>query len=332
MKALVVGLGSMGKRRVRNLQTIGGISVCGFDVRRDRNDEAASKYGIGVFNDFNEAIREINPDFVVISVSPDLHMLYANMCFEKRIPFFIEASVTDRNEVESLSVRATEAGLVAAPSCTMRFHPGPMEIKKLIGSKVIGQILSINYQTGQYLPDWHPWESIHDFYVTKRTTGAGREIVPFELTWLNDIFGVPVEVLSCAATKLTELEMDIDDIYHCLIKYPENVLLNMTVEVISRPIATREMLIIGSTGKLKYSGESNSVGYCNLETNGWVEIPLDLGTVEEMYINAEEPYINEMRSFVDAVESGKQSDYPNSLHDDAKVLKILEALESKNSL
>ena len=332
MKALVVGLGSMGKRRVRNLQAIGGVSVGGFDVRSDRNDEASKNYKIDVFNDFNEAIKGIRPDFVVISVPPDLHMLYANLCFEMRIPFFIEASVTDRNEIENLSIRAIESGLVVAPSCTMRFHPGPMEIKKLLDSKVIGRTLSINYQTGQYLPDWHPWESIHDFYVTKRSTGAAREIVPFELTWLNDIFGVPVEVLSCAATKITDLEMDIDDIYHSLIKYPNNILLNMTVEVISRPIATREMLIIGSTGKLRYSGESNSVHYCNLETDGWVDISLDVGTVEEMYINAEEPYINEMRTFLGAVKSGKQSDYPNSLHDDAEVLKVLEALESINLL
>ena len=38
------------------------------------------------------------------------------------------------------------------------------------------------YHSGQYLPDWHPWESYKDFYVSNPATGARREIVPFELS------------------------------------------------------------------------------------------------------------------------------------------------------
>ena len=40
MKFLVVGLGSMGKRRVRNLIALGfKDSVSGFDIREDRREE-----------------------------------------------------------------------------------------------------------------------------------------------------------------------------------------------------------------------------------------------------------------------------------------------------
>ena len=43
MKFLIVGLGSMGKRRVRNLQRLGMTDITGFDPRADRRDEAAGK-------------------------------------------------------------------------------------------------------------------------------------------------------------------------------------------------------------------------------------------------------------------------------------------------
>ena len=39
MKYLVIGLGSMGKRRVRNLLALGIINVAGFDIRKDRRQE-----------------------------------------------------------------------------------------------------------------------------------------------------------------------------------------------------------------------------------------------------------------------------------------------------
>jgi len=332
MKALVIGLGSMGKRRVRNLLSLGDITVYGFDTREDRVVESRDKYSITVFDDVDVAFEEVQPDLVVLSVPPKLHMQYANQCLEKMIPCFIEASVTDRIEIEKLSKRAIDKGLVFAPSCTMRFYPGPQKIKSLLSEGKIGKPLSVNYQTGQYLPDWHPWEPIQEFYVSCRETGGAREIVPFELTWINDLLGPPTRVLACAATKLTDLDVDIDDIYHCMLQYPGNIILNMTVEVVSRPIATREMLIIGTTGKIKFSADSNSVSYCNLESKGWVNTKFETGTVEAEYINPEEPYINEMKLFVNAAIKGKQAEYPNTLAADALVLKTLEELEAINSL
>lgn len=46
MKFLVVGLGSIGKRRIRNLQYIDAGEIIGFDLRADRCDETKEKFGI----------------------------------------------------------------------------------------------------------------------------------------------------------------------------------------------------------------------------------------------------------------------------------------------
>lgn len=48
MKAVVIGLGSMGKRRIRCLQAIGGVEIIGVDLREDRRLEAQTLYGIKV--------------------------------------------------------------------------------------------------------------------------------------------------------------------------------------------------------------------------------------------------------------------------------------------
>ena len=42
----MVGLGSMGKRRIRNLQFLKNDDIIGFDLREDRCSEASKKYKI----------------------------------------------------------------------------------------------------------------------------------------------------------------------------------------------------------------------------------------------------------------------------------------------
>lgn len=326
MKFLVVGLGSMGKRRVRNLQALGYCDIACFDVRTDRIEEAVAKYGATPYRDFVTALDEYRPDALVISTSPRYHMDYAEAAADRGIPCFIEASVVEDERILALHRRVAEIGVLMAPSCTMRYFPGPRKVKELIRAGAIGKVLSFNYQTGQWLPDWHPWEDIRDFYVSDPATGGCREIVPFELTWLNDLFGLP-EPLACAKAKLSDMNAQIDDLYHCLLRYPDNVLGNVTVEVLSRPVACREMRVIGSTGELVFSADENCVRYVNLEHPEWIRHDLGGGTVESGYINPEEPYIAEMGAFVEAVRSGDGTRYPNSLPDDHAILQILYRLE-----
>lgn len=327
MKFLVVGLGSMGKRRVRNLQSLGIQHVAGFDPRIDRQQEASSRHGIRVFGDFETAVQSFQPDVFVISTPPDRHMQYAYLAMERGIHAFIEASVVEVEKIRTLAQRVKGSLTVIAPSCTMRYFPGPRKIKDLLAQQAIGQVLNVNYQTGQYLPDWHPWEDIRDFYVSKRETGAAREIVPFELAWLNDLFGVP-QALACVKAKLTDLPADIDDVYHCLMRYDGRLLCNMTVEVISRPVATREMRILGTEGEIVFSADGNSVRYTHISMKEWTEYEFSQGTVEKQYINPEEPYIAEMKDFVAAVTAKDASIFPNSLEDDCLVLDTLNALEA----
>lgn len=327
MKFLVIGLGSMGKRRVRNLQALGTTDIAGYDIRQDRRAEAGQKYGIKMYADFDAAIKDFRPDALIISTSPAHHMTYAFKGFQQGLSCFIEASVVEAERVLELHQRADGAPALIAPSCTMRYFPGPKKVKDLIGAGVIGRPLSMSYQTGQYLPDWHPWERIDEYYVSVRETGGCREIVPFELTWINDIFGEPVP-LACTKAKLTDMNADIDDVYHCLLRYPDGMLANIIVDVISRPLATREMRVLGTDGQLVFSADENCVRYANTANPKWTRFDLGSGTVEAGYINPEEPYIAELRNFVDAVEQRDKSLYPNTLLDDYRVLQTLARLEA----
>jgi len=326
LRFFIVGLGSMGKRRIRNLQTLGQTKLAGFDPRADRRAEASSRYGIEVFDSLDKGLDDFRPNALVISTSPDLHMKYAFLALRRGLHCFIEASVVEGDRIADLHEALEQTNLVIVPSCTMRYHPGTEVVREIIREGRIGKPLNLNYLTGQYLPDWHPWENIKDFYVSKRETGGAREIVAFELTWINEVFGSP-KPLACVKDKLTDLDADIDDIYHCLLRYPDDLLANLTVEVISRPKAIRELNILGTDGRLVFSGEDNCVRYRTVGDQDWTRINLGIGTIADGYINPEEPYIAEMSDFLRAINGGDRRLFPNTLKDDARILALLDNLE-----
>ena len=87
MRFLVVGLGSMGKRRVRCLLALKKQNIAGFDLRKDRIKEAQKKYNIKIYNSFNLAIKNFKPDALIISTSPKFHMKYAHA--SHKLGFFL---------------------------------------------------------------------------------------------------------------------------------------------------------------------------------------------------------------------------------------------------
>ncbi len=324
MRFLIVGLGSMGKRRVRNLQALKAGEIIGFDPREDRRQEAESKYGIGVYTSFESAIAA-RPDALVISTSPDLHMLYAHRAADAGKAFFTEASVTDEG-VSDLIQKLSTKKIVGVPSCTMRFYPAPKKIKEWVDGGRIGRVLSFTYHSGQYLPDWHPWEDYRKFYVAKSETGACREIVPFELAWLLWVFG-GITRLSCMKDKVGNLEVEIEDIYQILFRFHTGAIGHLMVDVLARP-EVRHMRILGTEGVIEWIAKENVIRASRMADYSWETFSLRPGTVEKQYVNPEEPYIEEMRRFIRAVKGEEAFGY--TFEEDHQILKILYQAEESS--
>jgi predicted dehydrogenase len=330
MKFLIIGLGSMGKRRIRNLVHIGFSEIIGFDPRSDRRDEAASLYDIETVGDWDVA-QSLDVDAWVISTPPDTHLDYGFQAVEKGIHFFTEANVDDARTPQMIAA-LDQSGTVGAPSCTMLYNPGPRKIKELVAANAIGKPLMLTYHTGQYLPDWHPWERYQDFYVSKRETGACREIVPYELLWMIDVFG-QISSITGMKSKVTDLDYDIDDVYQMLFSFESGLSGHLAVDVVSRP-AVRVFRLCGSEGSLDWDHANNAIRLWSPSDspNDYVceTIPLAETTVADGYINPEEPYIAEMTDFVAACK-GEQA-WPYTFIDDEAILNLLLMAEKSSDI
>jgi predicted dehydrogenase len=325
MKFLIVGLGSMGKRRLRNLSHLKAGELAGFDLRADRREEVAAKFGIPVFDDLERAFSEFAPQALVTSTPPDKHMPIAAMALERGKHVFTEAGTTIDGMARVIAL-SQQNKLVAAPSCTMRFHPSVKKMKSLIDAGRIGKVLAYTHHCGQYLPDWHPFEDYRTFYVSRRETGACREIVPFELTWLNWLLDSQADLVTAMKGKLSDLECDIDDVYHLLLKYPKGPLCHLLVDVIARA-PVRSTRILGQSGTLEWYAGSKTLRHYDAASGQWETHAEPVPVIEEGYseMSAEGMYIEEMDAYARACR-GEQA-YPHSFVDDLRILETLYAAE-----
>lgn len=189
----------------------------------------------------------------------------------------------------------------------------------------MGSFLNFSYHSGQYLPDWHPWESILDFYVSKKETGGAREIVPFELTWLCDIFGYPEDV-SGFFGKTTNLGCDIDDTYAVLLKF-EKGYGTLLVDVVSR-YAVRNIIINLEYAQILWNWNDKFFKLYDAKNKRFIIIEQPQGESHVGYNKniIENMYVEEIEQFITSIIK-KQRVFPNTLEEDIKILEILEKIE-----
>lgn len=323
---LIIGLGSMGKRRVNCLLSLGIKANCifGMDKRKDRCEEAKQKYGINTVSDESE-IDFSQIKAVIVSLPPDKHILGVKLALKHEKPVFVEASVV-LDDVQKICEYNTK-NIFVAPSCTFVYHPMIKEIKKIVASQKLGKICNFSYHSGQYLPDWHPWEDIKDFYVSNRLTGGAREIVAYELTWMTEIFGFPMDIKGYFR-KTSSLDCNIEDSYVSVIDYGDMVG-TLIVDVVGR-YAVRNLVINFERGQIQWRWDKAQLEVYDAETEEWTFI----SQPEQLHVNGynenigENMYIEEVDSFIKGIEDA--SLFSNTVEKDIKVLKLLEKLEESD--
>jgi predicted dehydrogenase len=293
MKFLQVGLGSMGKRRIRCLHALGERALTAFDTRADRRAEAERLYGVATVDDFERALD--GADAVLVSTPPDLHTPYVKAALAAGKHTFCEANIVSDGAAE-LEALAAARGVVAAPSATLRFHPLYQQLRRLVvDERVLGKPLLLTFHMGNYILDWHPWEGL-DFYAGKKATGACREMVPFEFEWMQWIFG-PVESVQCTYARTLDLPTDMDDAYAIVAQFSSGLLAHVLVEVVARyPI--REGRVVAQAGTIGWDFDTQRLRHYDGATQAWREHKAAARgfNIEEMYVAEIEAWLRACRA------------------------------------
>jgi predicted dehydrogenase len=307
----------MGKRRIRNLNALGHTDIVGYDVRADRCTEASDKYGIQTISSL-DGFDFSGIDAMIISVSPDMHHEYLMVALKNRKPVFVEAGVFS-DGLKEIDSEAKKNNVLVCPSCTLRFHPAVKLIKLLVENGQYGKVTNWVYHCGQYLPDWHPWESIKDFYVTRNDMGC-REMVFFELTWLVDIFGYPSGVAGFSGETMG---MGINDTFAFSLDFNHKSFGVFLVDVVSR-LASRRLTLNLERAQIRWDWDERRVVIFDADKKRMIPMQYKSSVAFTGYNPSitEDMYIEEMKAFIDSVNG--ENVFPHCLQDDMRILKIME--------
>lgn len=323
MKAIVIGLGSMGKRRIRLIQKLDSkVDIIGVDSREDRKKEAAEVYGIFVVDSLKEAIDR-GADCAFVCTSPLSHADLIHECLEHKLHVFTEINLVDTMYDENIAL-AKENGCVLFLSSTFLYRDEIKYIQEQV--RRASSLLTYTYHIGQYLPDWHPWESYNNYFIGDARTNGCREIMAIDFPWIYKTFG-KVKDVQVKKNKKTNLNINYNDSYLLLLEHENGIQGTVLVDVVSRK-AVRNLEIFGEDLYVAWDGTAEGLKKYDIESGQEVRIELYDDVDRQGGYAAfvvENAYTKEIESFFDEMEKSQSTVY--GFEDDKYVLDLIDQIE-----
>jgi predicted dehydrogenase len=332
MKALFVGLGSIGQRHLRNLVKLDQ-SIELLAVRSTRSTPVLSNTnqvinGVSIKDQYQ--IKEIEslydallhkPDMVFVANPTSMHIKVAKESLKSGAFVFMEKPISHnyKGVDELLKLESNFGKNKIFVGYQFRYNPALQLLKKILKDKVIGNLVSARLINGEYMPGWHPYEDYRNSYAARKELGGGAlvtQIHDFDYaTWL---FGYPSSVFAVGG-KLSDLEIDVEDSVQVLMKC-EKYPVSIQLDFLQWP-PKREIFIIGDKGSIECDLSSMEIIVNQREGQ-------NVRKYEFKKFNRNDLFLNEMSDFIEFVNGDK--DPVVSLKDGASSLRL--ALAAKESI
>lgn len=325
MKIVVIGLGSMGKRRIRlMLKDRTDLEIVGIDNNPDRRHETEILFGISTSPSFADVVA----DAAFVCTSPMSHADIIHDCLEHGWHVFSELNLHDDRYEENIDL-AKKSDLCLFLSSTFLYRNEII----YIGQSVENALCNLNYcyHVGQYLPDWHPWESYKDYFIGKKETNGCREIFAIELPWITQVFGDIVSV-HVEKSKMSSLEIDYPDNYLCMLTHASGHKGMIAIDVVSRK-AVRNLEVFGERLHIQWNGNPQELSAYSFTSKTMEKV--DLYEKVEQLANysasiIEDAYLEEIRTFFSSI--GHQGKAVYDFEKDLSVLRWIDQIEGKSNI
>lgn len=317
-RVLIVGLGSIGKRHLRIARQL----LPHADIRVLRRNECDSipEHSNGVFTSI-EGVKSFLPQIAVIANPAPFHLSVANALLDCRTHLLIEKPLsTSVDDVQKIIDRSQKLGLILSTGYNLRFLLSLQKYRALLADEIVGKVLSVRCEVGQYLPSWRINIDYRSSVSAKKELGGGALLeLSHELDYLRWIFG-EVEWVKASISRQSQLDIDVEDIVHLTIGFSSKerdfqLIGTVNMDFI-RHDATRTCIAIGSKGSLLWNGMTGEVAIYNQGDSNWTRL-------HDVVQDADDSYKGEWRHFIESVNRKSRPMVDGT--DGLKVLHIIKA-------
>ena len=311
---MIVGLGSIGKRHLRNILAIENTKKLEIIIYSKQTKSYLSNHkNIKIFDTLDKCLLE-KPDVGFITNETVHHIPIAIKLAKVGLDLFIEKPLSNKiSNVKTFSKIVKTKKLITLVGCNLRFHRCINEIKNLIDQKVIGDIISVKVECGTYLPDWHPNENYSKSYASRDDLGGGIVLTCIhELDYLYWFFGETQEVFSMTG-KYSNLKITASDLSAIILKFKNNIIAEVHLDYFQKPEA-RSCKLIGTKGTITWDSLSNEVKIYDFKKSKWKS------KLKIKKYDKNEMYVKELEHFIQCVNKKKKT--INDISQGEYVLKV----------
>lgn len=289
LKICIIGLGSIGKKHIRNLVKIlkeRGITYH-IDALRSVHTDLGDEYAKNIDNQYYD-INEMPNDYDIVFITnpTSLHYETVKSVLEKTKHIFIEKPIFDKvsYDIESLPWKTDGVYYVACPLRHKR-------ILRYVKSEIVNKekIVSARIISSSYLPAWRKDVDYRNVYSAKKNLGGGvsRDLI-HEWDYAIDLFGIPDKVYHSSG-HMSNLEIDSEDVSVYVAEYA-NMFLEIHLDYIGHK-TERQLQMYTDDKRIDVDLIKNVIyEYKNNEL------------VNNCVFEQEDFYINEMEYFLDCVD------------------------------
>lgn len=321
MRFLIAGLGSIGRRHLRNLEALGQADILLYRTHQSTlpDDELVS---YPVFNNLEEALAQ-SPDGVIVANPSALHLDVAIPSARAGCHLLLEKPVADQldERIEVLEEVSMQAGIRTIVGFQFRFHPVLGRIKELLENRLLGRVYSFRAHWGEYLPGWHPWEDYRKGYAARKDLGGGVvNTLCHPLDYVRWLFG-DVDSVSAITVKVSKLELDVEDVAEINLVMRREIIGSIHLDYFQRP-AEHWLAINCEKGRIEWDNSTGSARIFRAE-EGQPEI---IEPPEGFERN--DLFLEEMRHFINLV----NGEIPSrcTLEEGIQALKLTSAIHASS--
>jgi predicted dehydrogenase len=325
MKFLIAGLGSIGRRHLRNLVSLGVNNIYLYRTHQSTLAEE-ELVGFPVETDLGAALEQ-KPDAVIVSNPTALHLSVAIPAARAGCHLLLEKPVSHTmDEVSILRDAVYKNSCQVLVGYHFRFHPGLQKVVELLQEGAIGRPLTVRAHWGEYLPDWHPWEDYRKGYSAMAELGGGVVLtLSHPLDYLAWMFG-KVERVYANIGRLGDLELDVEDTAEIILEFSQGTIASLHLDYNQRPPA-HWLEVVGNLGTLRWD-QADGVARMWRASNSidWETFPPVSPLQKTRPFERNDLYMAEMKYFIDMV--GGEATSACTLEQGIKVLELVLAVRS----
>jgi len=228
LKVLLIGFGSIGKRHLdvlSQMAKIQSIEIVTKQTVENQNCYASLDVVVNI-NEYSYFIiaSETNKHFEQLKYLED--KVNGKLIFCEKPLFSSKENIKIKNNTVFVGY-------------VLRFHPLLQKLKEFIKDE---KIILANTKCGQYLPSWRPNTDYTKGYSAKKEEGGGVLLdLSHEIDYVQWLCG-NIEELNSIQTKVSDLEINSDDLTMLIGKTDTNTIVNISIDYISK--TTHRKLIV----------------------------------------------------------------------------------------